>query len=468
MLRKSRKLLALILLGTTIIFETNTVFATDNSLNRQNYIKQEITNANAFITNASVKHDKYTQMATSPFMFYRATNHLYFSDLGLGVINIPYQWKSTSDINTWIQGDFHTQNIGFFDNKDGKIVFDLNDFDESYIGPFYWDLIRYCTSIFLMTNEANVSLSLQDKRDLTTYFLEQYQATLNNVNGNSSETTTEIGKDTLIKGFVKDKLTKLERSKSLVKLLDKWTTINNNKRIFNMKNSDLVAATSIEKTNIASNFNTYIDSIGSFYTSKGSNYFKIKDVARRMNSGLGSLGVDKFYALIEGSSIENNDDIILEIKEQKNPSMFKEGSISIVNYNALFSNDAQRSKTAQKANGIKVDDHLGVETFGGKSYRVTRISPYKYSFDSSDFQSRSDIEDFLKYSAKALAYAHGRADKDYNSNYVNYNFEVGALNAIAVWPKFKTTVSSLAEEYYNQVLSDYSMFKNLFNNSQID
>ncbi|MBC2578756.1 DUF2252 family protein [Clostridium sp. DJ247] len=468
MKRTWSKFLALLVSTIIITLQITTVYSADSSLTRQNYIKQQITGANAFITDSNVKQNKYTQMSTSAFNFFRATNHLYYSDLGSGVINVPSQWKTTSNINTWIQGDFHTQNIGFFENKNGEVIFDLNDSDESYVAPFYWDLIRFCTSIFLMTGESNVNLSMQDKRDLTTYFLQKYQDTLNEVNGNNNETTTQLDESYLTSGFVQDRMRNLKSSKSLSDLLNKWTTISNSKRVFNMANTDLTGVTSTERTNITSNYYTYLNDIGSFYTSKGSSYFTIKDVVRRLNSGLGSLGVDKFYILIEGSTSSNSDDQILEVKEQKKPSMFLEGSISQSQYNSWFINDAQRSKTAQKADGIRVDDHLGVETFGGKSYRVTRISPFKNSFDSTDFKSRSDIEDFLKYSAKALAYAHARSDKDYNTTYVNYNFEAGALNAIAIWPQFKTTVSTLSENYYNQVLADYSMFTYLVNTGQME
>lgn len=104
-------------------------------------------------------------MEESPFSFYRATNPLFYQDLGTGVIPIPSAWKTTANIRTWVgvEGDAHTQNIGFFDNSKGEVVFDLNDSDESYVAPFYWDLIRFSTSVFLMADEAsNVSLSMQN------------------------------------------------------------------------------------------------------------------------------------------------------------------------------------------------------------------------------------------------------------------------------------------------------------------
>jgi hypothetical protein len=44
---------------------------------------------------------------------------------------------------------------------------------------------------------------------------------------------------------------------------------------------------------------------------------------------------------------------------------------------------------------------------------------------------------------------------------VSYNFENGALDAIAAWPHAKTTMASLGETYSDQVLADYGLFLEL-------
>ncbi|MEE6452346.1 DUF2252 family protein [Gottfriedia acidiceleris] len=196
------------------------------------------------------------------------------------------------------------------------------------------------------------------------------------------------------------------------------------------------------------------------FPSKPSTYFTIKDIARRLHSGLESLGVDKFYVLIEGETRSQNDDVLLEVKEQRNPSMFLEGSLSQTQCNT-FPSHGNRSKTGELADGIKVDNDLGEMNFNNSSYRVQRISPWDETFDAVDFKSKSDVQNFLKYSAMAFAYAHARADKDYNTTYVNYNFEQGVLDAITAWPQFKTTVLQLSENYYNQVLADYTLIEDL-------
>ena len=43
----------------------------------------------------------------------------------------------------WIHGDLHVENFGTYLNSDGRLVFDVNDFDEAYLGRFTWDLQRF-------------------------------------------------------------------------------------------------------------------------------------------------------------------------------------------------------------------------------------------------------------------------------------------------------------------------------------
>ena len=48
-----------------------------------------------------------------------------------------------------ICGDAHVRNLGAFAAPDGRLLFDINDFDETIRGPFEWDLKRLATSLVL-------------------------------------------------------------------------------------------------------------------------------------------------------------------------------------------------------------------------------------------------------------------------------------------------------------------------------
>ena len=445
---------------------------------RRDFLRTEIANANAFITDPSVKDEKYSAMKESPSQFYRGTAHLYYSDLSNGTISIPSAWKRQPNINIWLSGDFHTQNIGYSEDKTGKVIFDLNDTDESSIGPFYWDLIRFSSSLYLLTDAisnrhegdaSNFSYSASEQENLVTDFLQTYQETLQSVNGNKDETDIEIDESYLQSGFIQDKLRKLQE-KTQTDLLKKWTIKTSSRHCFDTTKAGLAPLTNGERTKLVNNWTSYKQSLSSsFVASKNSHYFTMKDSARRLHSGLGSLGVDKYYVLIEGDSFSPDTDQILEVKEQRLPSLFKEGSSSVAQDNRWFANHAQRTVIANKALGIKVDEHLGVIVFDGKSFRIRRIPPCRYGFEIDDFSraSKSDVNDFVTYAAKALALAHARADKDYNPTYINYNFEQAYFAAMVAWPQFKTTVKSLSEGYYQQVLADHEMFTELLGTGQL-
>ncbi|MBK7056954.1 MAG: DUF2252 family protein [Leptospiraceae bacterium] len=143
---------------------------TNNNPSRSDFLKKEITSWNSFITEETILKSKFNEMKESSYHFFRATAHLFYKDIDSLLIPIPSEWKQTPRIKTWIQGDLHTQNLGFFENADGQIKLDVNDFDESFIAPFYLDLIRFVTSIFLQREDVDFKFSPKEASDLAEYF----------------------------------------------------------------------------------------------------------------------------------------------------------------------------------------------------------------------------------------------------------------------------------------------------------
>jgi uncharacterized protein (DUF2252 family) len=88
---------------------------------------------------------KYQRMLASPFGFFRGAVPVMAADLAL----LP----NTGIVNQ-ICGDAHVRNLGAFGAPDGRLVFDINDFDETTRGPFEWDLKRLATSLVLAGREA--------------------------------------------------------------------------------------------------------------------------------------------------------------------------------------------------------------------------------------------------------------------------------------------------------------------------
>lgn len=83
---------------------------------------------------------KYGRMLPNPFAFYRGSVGIMAKDLA----SQPH-----TKLMTQLCGDAHLQNLGCFASPEGHIVFDINDFDETALGPWEWDVKRMATSIVL-------------------------------------------------------------------------------------------------------------------------------------------------------------------------------------------------------------------------------------------------------------------------------------------------------------------------------
>jgi len=88
---------------------------------------------------------KYARMHASPFAFFRGAVAVMAADLA----RLP-----NSGLFVQLCGDAHVQNLGSFAAPDGKLVFDLNDFDETIRGPWEWDVKRMAASIVLAGRES--------------------------------------------------------------------------------------------------------------------------------------------------------------------------------------------------------------------------------------------------------------------------------------------------------------------------
>jgi uncharacterized protein (DUF2252 family) len=81
---------------------------------------------------------RYGRMLASPFAFYRGGALIMASDL-----------SRTPDSGLQVQlcGDAHLSNFGFYASPERRLVFDINDFDETHPGPFEWDVKRLAASL---------------------------------------------------------------------------------------------------------------------------------------------------------------------------------------------------------------------------------------------------------------------------------------------------------------------------------
>src|ERR1700758_1501174 len=88
---------------------------------------------------------RHGRMMVSPFTFYRGAAKIMAVDL---------KDTPTAGLRTQLCGDAHLSNFGMFASPERRLVFDLNDFDETLPGPFEYDVKRMAAS-FLIAGRNN-------------------------------------------------------------------------------------------------------------------------------------------------------------------------------------------------------------------------------------------------------------------------------------------------------------------------
>ena len=91
---------------------------------------------------------RHGRMAASPFAFLRGGAAIMAPDLAA----LPHTGYTVQ-----ICGDAHVRNLGAYGSPEGRIVFDVNDFDETCRAPWEWDVKRLAISLVLVGREARVA-----------------------------------------------------------------------------------------------------------------------------------------------------------------------------------------------------------------------------------------------------------------------------------------------------------------------
>src|SRR5262249_24783208 len=131
----------------------------------------------------------------------------------------------------------------------------------------------------------------------------------------------------------------------------------------------------------------------------------VKSVARRLHAGLGSLGVDRYYVLVEGPTSDDGDDVILDVKEER-------GATGLAYVDAPDAAvEGERAATAERALDVHVDDWVGWISLDGRSFAVRALSPGKGSLPGKAFSSASKLRDTATQLGEIVATFHARGDE---------------------------------------------------------
>lgn len=399
---------------------------------------------------------KYQKMVQSPYTFYRGSAYAFYQDL----LNEPLYQTYQELKPTWVQGDLHFENFGTFHNARGEIVYDVNDFDEAYLGSYILDIARMSVSLVLVGRElqfAEETIAQAVKR-----YLKAYEKQIRRFANREEDLIGYRFTAHTAKGPIGKLLRKLAEKRSRETLFERFMESGEDGWQLR-RDEELEDVDPTTYQQIIACWDQYVQSIPTEQRMlKG--HYAIKDIAHKRNSGTGSLGLDRFYLLVEGEADDQTqDDILLEMKEARY-SVLDAILPTHDQFHELFEHPGKQVITSQRAMQHEPDPFLGIISIGEKQYYVRERSPYKAKLALKRIKDEDDFLATVKMMGKLTAKIHARADFDSDQMLFDYHSEVVISESIQKDRKaWRKSVTEFAFRYAEQVKQDYSLFEQIVN-----
>ena len=263
---------------------------------------------------------RYARMAASPFAFFRGSAAIMAADLAE---------TARTGLAAQLCGDAHLSNFGGFAAPDRELVFDLNDFDETFPGPWEWDLKRLGASVAVAARDAG--LGDRDRRGAVTAVGRAYREAMREFAGmrNLDVWHTWLRADEILvrvrEGLGEKAARRMQRAleraqgknslRALAKLTDR---VNGELRLISdpplvVPLGELLPATDAEALSeaLTAVVRDYTDTLRPDLRTVVQSYRAV-DVARKV-VGVGSVGTRAWVVLMLGR--DDDDPLFLQIKE---------------------------------------------------------------------------------------------------------------------------------------------------------
>ncbi|MFI8004403.1 DUF2252 domain-containing protein [Streptomyces sp. NPDC086010] len=402
---------------------------------------------------------KFRKMAGSAFAFYRGSAGLFYSDLDREQRGGPYLDERTSRV--WIHGDLHAENFGTYMDANGRLVFNVNDFDEAYVGPFTWDLKRFAASVALI----GYAKALGDDQisELVRVFAAAYRERIHALaTGAKNDEVPPFTLDTA-DGPLLGAL-RVARSLTRFGLLDSMTEIRDFERRFGAGGGaiDLDAAT---RYKVLAAFDGYLETLPESSLTRPDSY-RVKDVVGRRGIGIGSAGLPSYNILLEGNSDALENDVVIYVKQAQTPAVSRH--VTDASVREYFQHEGHRTVISQRALQAHADPWLGWTELDGAGQLVAEVSPYAVDLDWSDIDEPEEIAAVVADLGRATATMHSAADDESGHSLVPFSTERAIDAAIAADEEgFGELLVDFAHSYGARARADHQIFVDLFRNGRI-
>jgi len=371
------------------------------------------------------------------------------------------RWADERTSRVWIQGDLHAENFGTYMDGDGVFVFDVNDFDEAYLGHFTWDIKRMAASVALLAwmkaiSDADIASLIE------TYvraYLEQVRYFVESDHDHEYALRLET-----TDGEIREILLKT-RLNTRVDLLDKLTLIDENFERRFRRSPGVRDLDDAERAKVHTAYKAYLDTIPDAKRFRSLTY-EVKDIVGRKGLGIGSAGLPTYDILVEGPTQALENDVVLSMKQGNvaAPSRIVRDE-RIEHY---FKHHGHRTAVSQRALQAHADPWLGYTEIDGVGFVVSELSPYIEDLDWSDLTEPEQISPVLDYLGRATAKVHCVADKDSDPTLVGFQTEDEIIEALSSnEEKFVEEMVKFGTDYSEVVRDDHRLFVDAFRNGQI-
>jgi uncharacterized protein (DUF2252 family) len=394
---------------------------------------------------------RHGRMLASPFSYYRGAALPMVADLAA----VP-----SSGLKVQLCGDAHLSNFGGFASPERRLVFDVNDFDETLPGPFEWDVKRLAASFAIAARQNGFSAATQRKilvqvgrayREAMRTFAKQTSLEVWYARLDIGDYLEEYRSQLKAKGFkaAKALMAKAQTNDS-IRALGKLTEVVDGRRRIISDPPTVVAIEEIFSDVEAGMLNALIRSVLTKYrrtlqTDRQHllDGFDLVQVARKV-VGVGSVGTRAWIVLMD--SEQGNEPLFLQAKEAQ-PSVLADYAGE-----SRFHNEGERVVAGQRLMQAQSDIFLGWTRVTGpdsveRDYYVRQLRDWKASLPVEQMR-QPGMTMYAHLCGWTLARAHARSgDRIALAAY---------LGGSAI---FDEAIADFADAYASRNESDYAAFQ---------
>jgi uncharacterized protein (DUF2252 family) len=395
---------------------------------------------------------KFRKMAADPFAFYRGSACVFYADMR----ELEDRWADERTGRVWIHGDLHAENFGTYMNSEGVLTFDVNDFDEAYVGHFSWDLRRFVASLALMGWQK--ALPEDAVRELAAAYVRAYVERVHVYVEEEDDSAYGLHLDNA-EGHILEVLRRARRA-TRIGLLERLTELHGDERRLR-RAGGARELDDDERKRVIEAFASYLETIPRNKRETREIFYDVKDVVGRSGFGIGSAGLAAYNLLIEGRDQAHENDVILTMKQGTVPAASR--IVTDRRIREHFEHEGQRTVISQRALQQHTDPLLGYTTIDGVGYVVADLSPYEADLDWSEITEPDEIGPVVADLGRATAKIHCVSDSDSDEGLVEFSTEE-AIAAVLKGEQnaFVEDVIDFGLEYALRARRDHQLFVDAF------